>query len=233
MHKILILFLLFFISCKEIAHKKKVIFFTDTTFRQKKDSAFVESFSEIKQKSFVQIYDRNGDQGDNLFEQGTLNKGIKVGIWKSYFESLDQVILCEEKIYSQEGDLRNFKAYDYDTQKITEDKNYLYDHLVGVQKEFYPNGNLHVSFETDEKGKYINDFIVLSKKGEEIFSSYLGTQGTGYIKYYDKDNFLIWEGAFKNKMREGWHHEHVREGEKEIETKSIFYQNDKQVNTKN
>lgn len=229
MYKIIILFsfLLLFISCKETEYKKKLIFYTDSTFKRKRDSVFADSFSEIKQKSFVQIYNRKGDQS---FEQGTLNKGIKVGIWKSYLEMLDQVILHEEKIYSQEGDLRNFKAYNYDTQKITEDKNYLYDHLVGIQKEFYPNGNLHISFETDEEGNYINDFIVLSENGKEIFVSHLGKQGTGGVKYYDKNNNLVWEGSFKNKKKEGWHYEYVvgYEGDR-IDTISTQFQNNQPI----
>lgn len=230
MHKILILFLLFFLSCKEITPKKKLIFFTDATFKEKKDSVFVDSFSQIKQESFVQVYDRNNDQS---FEQGKLNKGIRVGIWKSYTEMLDQTVLQEEKLYSQDGDMKNFKAYDYDTKQIIEDKNYSYDYLTGKQKEFYPTGKLHISFETDEKGKFINDFIVLSEKGEQIFASHLGSQGTGYIKYYDKDNFLIWEGSFKDKKKEGWHHEYIPDGGKRAETRSILYQSGKQIETKN
>lgn len=228
MYKILILFLLFFISCKEITPKKKLIFFTNSTFEQKKDSVLVDSLSQIKQEIFVQIYDSSNDQS---FERGKLSKGIRVGLWKSYIEMLDQPILYEEKLYSQEGDLRNFKAYDYDTKQIIEDKNYFYDHLTGIQKEFYPSGKLHISFETDEKGKFVNDFIVLSEKGEKIFTSHLGSQGTGYIKYYDKDNFLIWEGLFKNKKKEGWHHEYILDGAVKVETKSILYQDGQQLKT--
>lgn len=230
MPRILILLLLFFLSCKETTNKKKLVFFADSAFKQKKDSAFVDSISQIKEESFVEVYHRNNDKS---FEQGKLNKGIRVGIWKSYIEMLDQIVLYEEKLYSQEGDIRNYKAYDYDTKQMIEDKNYLYDHLVGIQREYYPTGKLHISFETDEKGKYINDFIVLSEIGKEIFKSNFGSQGTGYIKWYDKDNFLIWEGAFKNKKKEGWHHEYIIDEGVKVETKSILYQEDKQIKTKN
>ena len=230
MYKILILFLLFFLSCKEITHEKKLIFFTDASFKQKKDSVFVDSLSQIKEEGFVQIYGSNNGQS---FEQGKLNKGIKVGIWKSYIEMLDETILQEEKLYSQEGEMKNFKAYDYDTKQIIEDKNYSYDQLTGIQKEFYPSGKLHISFETDEKGKYINNFIVLSEKGDEIFTSNLGSQGSGHIKYYDKDNFLIWEGSFKNKKKEGWHHDYILDAGTIVETRSILYQGDKQIKKKN
>jgi hypothetical protein len=61
----------------------------------------------------------------------------------------------------------------------------------------------------------------------------LGSQGTGYIKYYDKDNFLIWEGSFKNKKKEGWHHEYIIDGGTRAETRSILYQSDKQIKIKN
>lgn len=229
MHKIFILILLSFLSCKEITPKKKLIFFTDATYKQKKDSAFVDSLPQINQENFVQLFNRTNDQS---FEQGKLNKGKRVGIWKTYIELLDQTILHEEKLYSQEGDLRNFKAYDYDTKQIIEDKNYLNDNLVGIQKEFYPSGKLHLSFETDRDGKYINTFIVLSENGEKIFESELGNLGTGHIKYYDKDNFLIWEGSFKNKKKEGWHHEYIIDEGTKVETISILYQDDKQIKTK-
>ncbi|WP_250601639.1 hypothetical protein [Flavobacterium amniphilum] len=209
--------------------KKKLIFFTDSTFQQKKDSVFADSLSQIKEEAFVQVYGGNNKQS---FEQGKLNNGIKVGLWKSYVDMLDHTVLQDEKLYSPEGDMTNFKAYDYDTKQVVEDKNYLHDQLTGIQKEFYPTGNLHVSFETDEKGKYINDFIVLSEKGETIFASHLGSQGTGYIKYYDKDNFLIWEGSFKNKKKEGWHHEYMPDAGRKATTKSILYQDDKPVKTK-
>ena len=230
MYKTLILFLLLLLSCKEITPKKKFVFFSDSTFKQKKDSVFADSLSQIKGENFVQIYDSNHNQS---FEQGKLNKGIRVGLWKTYIEMLDQAALHEEKLYSQEGDMTNFKAFDYDTKQVTEDKNYSHDYLVGIQKEFYPSGRLHISFETDDKGKYINDFIVLSEKRETIFTSHLGSEGTGYIKYYDKDNFLIWEGSFKNKKKEGWHHEYIIDGGKRAETKSILYQSDEQIKTKN
>ncbi|WP_136668185.1 hypothetical protein [Flavobacterium sp. H122] len=191
---------------------------------------FIDSLPQVKQQGFVQMYDNNNNES---FEQGKINNGIKVGLWKSYTEMLDQPILHEEKLYSQDGDIRNFKAYDYETKQIVEDKNYFYDDLLGIQKEFYPTGKPHISFETDKKGKYINDFTVLSEKGEEIFKSHLGSQGTGYIKYYDKDNFLIWEGSFKNKKKEGWHHEYIMDGGKKAETKSTLYQDDKPIKTKN
>jgi hypothetical protein len=138
MHKILILFLLFFLSCKEITPKKKLIFFTDATFKEKRDSSFVDSLSEIKQESFVQVYDRNIDQS---FEQGKLNKGIRVETWKSYIKILDQAVLQEEKLYSQDGDMRNFKAYDYDAKQIIEDKNYYYDYLTNFRIPFGQPGN--------------------------------------------------------------------------------------------
>lgn len=227
MHKLLILLLLFFISCKETAPKKKLIFFTDSTFTQKKDSVFVDSLSQIKQENFVRLY-----ANDQSFEQGKLSNGITVDKWESYIAMLEGPILFEEKLYSQEGDLRNFKAYNYDTKQVIEDKNYFHDHLTGIQKEFYPSGKLHISFETDEKGKFINDFIVLSEKGEKIFTSHLGSEGNGYIKYYDKDNFLIWEGLFKNKKKEGWHHDYILDGGAKVATKSILYQEDKQMETK-
>lgn len=230
MFRISILVLLFFLSCKETTPKKKLVFYTDATFAQKKDSMFVDSLSQIQQESYVRMYNSTNDKS---FEQGKINKGIRVGIWKSYIEMLDQTALHEVKTYSQEGDLRNFKAYDYDTKQLVEDKNYFYDDLVGIQKEFYPSGKLHINFETDKKGKYVNDFTVLSEKGEEIFKSHLGSKGNGYIKCYDKDNFLIWEGSFKNKKKEGWHHEYIMDGGKKAETKSTLYQDDKPIKTKN
>ena len=61
----------------------------------------------------------------------------------------------------------------------------------------------------------------------------MGKEGTGHIKYYDKDSHLIWEGFFKNKKKEGWHHEYVIDYEgKKLETIDTLYRNGKSIKTR-
>lgn len=221
MKKILTILFFLCLSCNEnIEYKKKLIIYTDSTFRDKKDSIFIDDLSQVDQSAFVQVFENN----NSAYEQGLLNKGIKVGVWKGKVKINGKIFLSEEKTYSWEGDLRNYKAYDYNNQRVIEDKNYLYDNLVGIQKEFYSTGKLHIQFETDIEGNYINHFIVLSENGQEIFVSDLGNQGTGYIKYYNKDHFLLWEGGFINKKKDGWHYEYIMtDNDRSIEIIKTLY----------
>ena len=234
MYKILILYLLYlllFLSCKEATDKKKLIFYTDSSFKNKKDSVFVNDLSQIKQEGYCRIY-----SSDNLsFEQGKITKGNKVGKWQGYIDISDKKnVLDEEKFYSQNGTLIKYKVFDRITGHIVEDKSYINDNLVGIQREFYPSGKLHIQYETDQEGHIINDFIVLSEDGKEIYSSFLSNKGSGYIKYYDQYNNIIWEGSFRNKKKEGWHHEYIIDyGGEKVESISKLYQNDKLIETKN
>jgi antitoxin component YwqK of YwqJK toxin-antitoxin module len=231
MYKTLIFILIVFTCCKNVKNKERVIFYTDSSFKNKKDSVFVDNLSQIKQEIYCRIY----SSSHLSFEQGIISKGNKVGKWQCYIDISDKKnILNEEKIYSQDGALIKYKAFDRTTGHIVEDKNYINDNLVGIQKEFYPSGKLHIQYETDQKGHIINDFIVLSEEGKEIYSSFLGNEGSGYIKYYDQHNNVIWEGSFKNKKKEGWHHEYIIDyGGEKVESISKLYQNDKLIQTKN
>jgi antitoxin component YwqK of YwqJK toxin-antitoxin module len=230
MYKQLILIFIIFISCEDTKYKENLFFYTDSTFEYKKDSIYVDSLSQVNIDGFLRFYHADNQS----FEQGEINKGNRLGKWQSYTALFnDENVLDEVKIYSQGGDLINYKAFDHTTKQIIEDKNYIYDNLVGIQKEFYPSGKLHIQYETDKEGRYINDFIVLSEIGKEIFTSHLGEKGSGDIKYYDKDNNIIWEGLFKNKKKEGWHHEYViGYGGEKIETISTLFQNNQPIKTK-
>lgn len=224
--KKIILFIFFIIlSCsRNYKEEKKIIFYKDSTFYHKIDSIITNNLSSVKQDAFVRIMENHNNPSS--YEDGKIENGIKVGLWKSYIAFRDSIILIEARVYSSKGDLINIKTYDYDTQNIIENKNYRNDELVGIQQEFYPTGELHIKFETDENGNYINSFTIFDKQGKEIFYSNLGKTGTGYIKYYDKDNHIIWEGAFVNKKKEGWHYEYLIgiEGKK-LEVQKKFYIN--------
>ncbi|MCJ1809089.1 hypothetical protein [Flavobacterium covae] len=227
----LLLFLLLSIAiaCKQEKRKHTVLFYTDSSFTQKEDSLFIDSLQQIKQEHFVKIIEPD----KKSFEQGKIVNGIKVGKWQKYLNLSNQNTIHEEYNYSQKGDLINAKIWDPKTHKMIEDKNYLNDNLVGIQQDFYPTGKLHIRFETDQNGSFINNYTVLSKEGKKVYQSFLGKTGTGYIKYYDKDHFLIWEGRFKNKKKVGWHYEYLigYEG-KVIEKQCNYYKEDSLIQTK-
>ncbi|MFK7102189.1 hypothetical protein [Flavobacterium oreochromis] len=229
-HKIIFfLVILLITTCKKDKSKYLVELYTDSLFTQKKESLSIDSLEQIKQNGFVKI-----SQYDNKSsEKGRIINGKKVGKWKKYFNPLDQNKISEECTYSEKGDLINYKIYDLKTQKIIENRNYSNDNLVGIQQDFYPTGKLHIQFETDKNGRFINNYKVLSQNGKEIYQSFLGATGTGYIKYYDKDNLLIWEGLFKNKKKEGWHYEYLIEyGGKTTEKLCNQYKSDSLIQTK-
>lgn len=229
MKTLIFLFLLLF-SCKETIPKKKIVFYQDSTYQLKKDSILIDILSQVQQNGFVKIYDYKSK--DQSFEQGILNKGIRTGKWQQYIDLGYKIILDEEKTYSQEGHLINYKNFDHQTKSTTQIRNYIGDNLVGIQKDFYPSGKLHIQFETDQDGHYINEFLVLSEEGQDIYRSSFGKEGNGYIKYYDNLNNLEWEGSYKNKKKEGWHHEYVIEyGRKISETTSTLYKNDEAIET--
>lgn len=75
-----------------------------------------------------------------------LNKGLKVGKWKSYAYMWDQVILRDALIYDQDEDLKNSKTFDPETKNVIEERNY---EGGGIQKQFYSDGKLYMSFEFD------------------------------------------------------------------------------------
>ncbi|WP_444671207.1 hypothetical protein [Flavobacterium columnare] len=227
-----LLFLLFLsiqTACKQDKGRYKAELYTDSSFVQKKDSLLIDSLQQITQEAFVKIVECD----KKSFEQGKIVNGIKVGKWKKYLPLLDQNTISEEHIYSQKGELINSKIFDSKTQKVIEDRNYQKDNLAGIQQDFYPTGKLHIRFETDQKGHFINTYTVCSKEGKKVYQSFLGKTGTGYIKYYDKDHFLIWEGRFKNKKKEGWHYEYLigYEG-KVIEKQCNYYKEDNLIQTK-
>lgn len=118
--------------------------------------------------------------------------------------------------------------YDIATGKKLSQNNYINDEEVGMQKYFYPSGNLQVEYEKDKSSAFINNYVVYSPKGKIIFKSALEKNGTGYIKFYDKDNNIEWEGAFVNKRKQGWHKQYlINADDKKIrETDKILYKDD-------
>ncbi|MFK7050549.1 hypothetical protein [Flavobacterium columnare] len=227
-----LLYLLFFFSlttCKQEKALYKAVVYTDVAFLQKKDSLLVDSIQQVKQNGFIRIF----EQDSKSFEQGLLLNGMKVGKWQKYFDPINQNNKSQEYLYSNKGKLIKARTFDSKTQKIIEERNYLNDNLVGIQQDFYPTGSLHIKFETDLNGHFINHYIVLSQEGKKIYQTSLGQEGTGYIKYYDQTNHLIWEGPFKNKKKEGWHYQYLIDHEgKTTEKQSDYYKEDSLIQTK-
>jgi hypothetical protein len=218
---------------KGFSVRETLVLYSDSTYQQPVDSLYIEGRDTIfyNEKFPVKGYCRV-DPYEEVYSQGKVYKDQKRGKWQTFQKESDseKPILIQESYYNEFGYLHGTNVlYHPETGKPSGVHSYNNGEEEGLQKLFYPSGELYMKYEKDREYNYINTFAVYTKQGEELYSVDLGEKGTGYIKFYDRDNHLEWEGGLVNKRREGWHKVYVwdLETNKDKLAEKLLFKNDR------
>ncbi|MGM5629737.1 hypothetical protein O2K51_02450 [Apibacter raozihei] len=240
MKKKLLYFVLFVVwqSCTKNTEVKSakivhsiMIKYEDSTFNKPIDSLYIKETDTVfyNKKFLLQGYFKIFEAEKQLYSQGELDKGRKLGEWLAFQKQSEsgQWKLIRKSSYNKLGYLQgNLIYYNINTDKPAEIHKYEQDEEKGKQQIFYPSGKLHIEYEKDGWNNFINTYIVYTEQGKELYKVDLGNNGNGYIKFYNDTNKLEWEGGFVNKKKEGWHKKYSSDNDKSILVERLLYKND-------